>query len=263
MTEAKMEEDVKGDTWETEKQIKFSMASVEDIEELNVFMHQNFLTDEPLSRNSKIAEGDGWMDNYFRSFMDKVIVVDPISQGNVAPATIIARSTTDNAMVGYRIGIICDRANLEPDGVPHLMLWIAGLPAFLPIPTKMVAMANTVELLGELKYCKSAAFDALKDAQRIYFAISLTVSKKARGMGLGAEMAKRGYGIAAKNGCDYTYVLASSLYSQRIFHKLGNATILQEFNYEDYKYDKKGRPFITDPKEHKVLQLLAIAHREV
>ena len=71
---------------------------------------------------------------------------------------------------------------------------------------------------------------------------------------------KRGYEIAKKAGCGYTYILASSIYSQKIFHKLGNCKVLHEVEYEDYKYDKRGRPFLVDPREHKVIQVLAINH---
>ena len=31
-----------------------------------------------------------------------------------------------------------------------------------------------------------------------------------------------------------------------------------QVRYDDYKYDKKGRPFLIDPREHQVIQVLAI-----
>ena len=112
----------------------------------------------------------------------------------------------------------------------------------------------------DLNYGKPQAFEELKDADQIYFAANVCVSDKARGCGLGTELVKRGYDIAKKTGCGYTYIFATSMYSQKIFHKLGNLQVLHEVKYEDYKYDKKARPFLIDPREHEVMQILAIRH---
>ena len=248
------------DKWISEKGIKFSMATENDVDDVIKFLQENFYPDEPVNRNVKTMEGDGWLDRYLRNIMDKMMVIQPITNIEITPASIIARSTVDNSIVGTRIGEIVSRNNAKDEPIPPIM-WIGNLPSFVPIPEKLTHLINLVQHIDDLNYGKTAAFQELKDADKIYFAANVCVSDKARGCGLGTELVKRGYEIAKKAGCLYTYVLASSMYSQKIFHKLGNCNVLHEVKYEDYKYDKKGRPFLSDPQEHKVIQVLAINHQ--
>jgi len=260
MTEKEAEKWAPNDEkWIEEKNIKFSIASEEDIAELTNFLHGTFFLDEPIHRNIKAMEGNGWIDNYLRKVLDKALIIDPLSNVEI-PASIIARSTADNSIVGCRIGEMRNRKTVKDVSLPPVM-WIASLPAFLPIPKKITDLPNLVQHIMDLNYGKVEAFDELSDTDRIYFAALVCVSKKARGAGLGTELIQRGYDMARKAGCGYTYILASSLYSQKIFHKLGNLKVLHEIKYEDYKYDKKGRPFLIDPQEHKVIQVLAINHQ--
>ena len=247
------------DTWITEKKIKFSLASTDDIPELIPFIKENFLPDEPVLRNVKTLEGNGWIDEFFLKTILDLMVTKPVSNVEIAPASIVARSTLDNSIVGCRIGEIESRRNVKRVTLPPI-LWIGSLPAFLPIPKKLIDMSNVIQHLIDLNYGKNEAFEELKDIDKIYFAANVCVSNKARGCGLGTELVKRGYEIAKNEGCGYTYILASSLYSQKIFHKLGNLQVLHEIKFEDYKYDKKGRPFLIDPREHEVIQVLAIRH---
>ena len=246
--------------WIAEKNIKFSIASKEDIPDLTTFIHETFYLDEPVHRNIRAMEGNGWVDNYLRKLLDKALIIDPLCNNEVAPASIVARSTVDNSIVGCRIGEISTRKSVKDFSIPPI-LWITSLPTFLPIPKKITDMSNMIQYLIDVNYGKPQAFDELRDTDQIYFAALVTVSKKARGAGLGTELAERGYEIAKKTGCGYTYVLATSIYSQKIFHKYENWKLLHEVKYEDYKYDKKGRPFLIDPQEHKVIQLLALKHQ--
>lgn len=245
--------------WESQKKIRFSIATEKDVNDIIQFLHQNFLPDEPVNRNIRTMDGNGWLDCYLRNTVDKVLAIQPIMDVEITPACIIARSTSDNSIVGCRIGEIISRENVKDESLPPIM-WIGSLPSFLPIPKKLIDMTNLIQHFIDLSYSKCNAFSELKDTDRIYFAANVCVSDKARGCGLGTELVKRGYDIAKKAGCGYTYILASSIYSQKIFHKLGNCDVLHEVKYEDYKYDKKGRPFLIDPREHKVIQVLAIKH---
>ena len=247
------------DKWISEKKIKFSMATENDVNDVIQFLHKNFYPDEPVFRNVKTMEGDGWLDCYLRDTMDKLMTIRPIMNVEITPACIVARSTEDNSIVGCRIGEIVSRKNAKDEALPPIM-WLGNLPSFVPIPKKLIDMINLIQYLIDLNYGKVNAFEELKDTDKIYFAANVCVSDKARGLGLGTELVKRGYDIAKNAGCGYTYVLASSIYSQKIFHKLGNCDVLHQINYEDYKYDKRGRPFLIDPREHKVIQVLAIRH---
>ena len=52
------------------------------------------------------------------------------------------------------------------------------------------------------------------------------------------------------------------MFTQKIFQKLGNATVIGEARYEDYKQDAKGRPIIVDSGVHESVQTVIIDHRE-
>ena len=245
--------------WIKERQIKFSLASEEDIPELIKFLQENFLPEEPIARNLKTMEGSGMIDRQLRNEMCNGLIKNPLSKVEIAPASIIARSTIDNSISGCRIGQIVSKQKAKNDYTSPVG-WLGSLPLFFSVPKKLVGITNTEQLMKDLKYAKVTAFEELKDAKRIYFASNVCVSGKARGLGLGSELIKRGYDIAKKNGCGYTYIWATSIYSQNIFHKLGNCEILHEVKYEDYLYDRKGSPFMIEPREHKVSQILAIHH---
>ena len=245
--------------WKQEKNVKFSIASQNDIPELIDFIQNNFLKEEPTHRMIKTMKGNSLFDRYFRNIMVDSFIKNPIRNVEFSPACTVARSTIDNSILGCRMGEIVSREKGIDESIPPIM-WIKNLPSFFPVPKKLIDIINLVQLMKDLKYGKQNAFEDLTDTDRIYIATKVCVSDKARGLGLGTELVKRGYDIARINGCGYTYVLASSIYSQRIFHKLGQCRVLHELSYDDYKYDKKGRPFLLDPQEHNLLQVLAISH---
>ena len=166
------------DKWITEKHIKFSIASEDDITELIQFLHENFFPDEPTTRNLKTMEGNGWIDNFLRKFVDKVLITEPILNVKIAPASIVARSTVDNSIVGCRIGEIMSRENVKDMALPPI-LWIGSLPAFLPIPKKLIDFSNMIQLFYDLNYGKPQAFEELKYTDQIYFAANVCVSNKA------------------------------------------------------------------------------------
>jgi len=248
--------------WMQEKNVKFSIASQDDIPELIDFIQNEFLKEEPTHRMIKTMEGNSLIDRYFRNMMVESFIKNPIRRVEFSPACTVARSTIDNSILGCRMGEIVSRENGIDESIPPIM-WIKNLPSFFPLSKKLIDIINLVQLMKDLRYGKQHAFEDLIDTDRIYIATKVCVSAKARGLGLGTELVKRGYDLARRNGCGYTYVLASSIYSQRIFHKLGQCRVLHEVSYDDYKYDKKGRPFLFDPQEHKTLQVLAISHIDV
>ena len=245
--------------WKTEKNIIFCTASENDIPELVTFIHENFLPHEPTNRMIKTVNGNTWLDKYLRDYLILTFIKNPIINFDTTPGCMVARSTIDNSILGCRMGEIVIRGNERDDKIPPIM-WIRNLPSCLPIPKKLIDTLNLVQLMRDLRYGKQYAFEELVDTNMIYIALKVCVSPKARGLGLGSELIRRGYEMAKSTGCGYTYVLASSLYSQMIFHRLGNCQVLQEAKYEEYKYDKKGRPFLDDAQEHIVLQVLAIRH---
>ena len=59
--------------------------------------------------------------------------------------------------------------------------------------------------------------------------------------------------LARDKGCTLVYILATSIYSQRIFANL-KFDILNEFEYDEFK-DENGEIFFKDMREHKTAQL--------
>ena len=245
------------DRW-SQSGIKFTIASTEDVDEIKLFILENFYPDEPIARSIGVSRGDGWVDRFGRYLMNKDLVVDPIQQNTVTiPCSIIARSTEDNSIVGVRMGAMYYRhAQKNNSFVPD---WIGLLPTWL-VPTKFIHAVNAQGLMRDLHYSQHDAFDGLKDIDVIYFANALCVSKLFRGKGLGAELLKRAYKIALEAGCRYTYVLATGMYSQGAFHRLGGTKVLCEKRYEDYRKDSYGRRFLDDTREHEIIQVILVDH---
>ena len=257
------DDDVNDDlTWAKKCGVKFSLATYDDIEELKEYLRHNFHADEPLHKNFDVSNGEGLIDVYARYLTNNEYLVAPIEKNDAEiPCSIIARNLSDNRIVAARIGVIYNKRtdNLKESG--FVGNWIGELPSFLNIPHKFICAVNAQSLMSDLHFSKLDAFNELTDSgDSIYFACSLSVSAEVRGKGLGAELLRRGYKIAKESGCKYTYVLATSLYSQRIFQKLGGVRVLHEARYENYRFDKRGRPFLVDTGVHEVIQVLAIDH---
>ena len=249
--------------WLTQNKVKFSVATLEDADEIKSFLMENFVPDEPITRSMGIHTGDGWVDKYARYLFYKEDVMDPLKQNAATiPCSILARSTTDNSIVGCRIGAIYHRNSLQNQSfVPH---FLGDLPKWVGVPQKLIHGVNMQSLYRDVHYSQADAFSESPDSgDVIYFATCLCVSKQRRGEGLGAEMLKRAYKIAYKSDCKYTFVLVTGMYSQKVFHKLGGTTVLLEARYEDYRVDSKGRPFLNDTREHDILQVLSVEHSKV
>ena len=117
----------------------------------------------------------------------------------------------------HRLGAIFDRRQINED--PDLR-WMASLPAACT-PQKLITLGMTLKFLHSVRYGKSYAFQDLPQATKFYHGHSLTVARSARGLGLGKELISRTMKIAKERECSHVYILATSLYSQRIFQTLG------------------------------------------
>ena len=92
-------------------------------------------------------------------------------------------------------------------------------------------------------------------ATKIYHGLCVAVGAKSRGMGLGNELIKRTMDLAKNQGCSHVYVMATGIYSQRIFKNL-NFQILREMAYDDF-LDRDGKtPFFKNMNEHKTCQII-------
>ena len=66
-----------------------------------------------------------------------------------------------------------------------------------------------------------------KDSNAIYFGHNVCVARSTRGKGLGKELVKRSHKLAEKAGCSHTYILATGMFSQRIFSSLDYKLIFE------------------------------------
>merc|ERR1711935_306562 len=118
------------------------------------------------------------------------------------------------------------------------------------VPKKFMTLACFEHFVKspEIRYKKEMAFEDIPKATKFYHGLSLTVSSKSRGLGLGKELIKRTNVIAKEKGCSHVYIAASSIYSQAIFKKC-NFQVLHEAKYEGVKH-KDGTELFKDMREH-------------
>jgi len=63
---------------------------------------------------------------------------------------------------------------------------------------------------------------------------------------------------AKDNGCEFSYLMATGVYSQSMFKKLGYK-VLNEVSYAEM-LDPNGHKIVWDHREHKSVQLLYFKH---
>jgi len=89
---------------------------------------------------------------------------------------------------------------------------------------------------------------------QIYFGQAVCSSEEVRGSGLGGELVIRSNEIAVESGCEYSYLVATGIFSQSLFAKVGYQ-VLKEVKYEDI-LDKRGRKIVWDHREHSTTQVM-------
>ena len=77
----------------------------------------------------------------------------------------------------------------------------------------------------------------------------LCVGSQVRGLGLGAELTRLTIEAARDQGCQFFFVLATSVYSQRIYSNHFACETMLKIMYDEYK-DKYGNPVVDEPGEH-------------
>ena len=80
--------------------------------------------------------------------------------------------------------------------------------------------ANLLDWASRLPYSEQHAFQEL-NADKVYFASHVCVSREVRGQGLGSELIRRSHRLAEEASCSHTYILALSNSSQAMFSNLG------------------------------------------
>ena len=233
--------------WTADEGIKFSLATMDDVEELKEFLHLHYYPYEPVARSIGIMRGNNLFDKYTRYIYDKDMV-DAIKQNDDhVRCSVIARNIASNRIVGGTYGTV----NSIYDSLEYPVFgWLRKIPLFVPLPGKFSKLVNWGIVLDDLNYSKRTAFKELKDSGNlIHFARRIAVRKEASRNLLGLELYRRSMRIATLAGCRYSYALATNLYSQNMLRNFGKCKVLEEVNYEDYQFDAG---------KHKKVQVLAV-----
>ena len=256
-----MDKSVEEQRWEDERNIVIVSPTLQDLEELNEFSKKNYYPDEPMTFGSKILERGSFFARQMEKLMFEEFMVKPIKSNLKVPSCLVARDKTSGKIVAMRIGDIKRRSPevmREIEKEPNFR-FLGNLPKFIPIPRELVIAGNLQWVMDQISYSRKEAFDRFENDEAIYFAVTITVGREARGKGIGKELISRTMRMAEKAGCGHTFVLATSVYSQGIFKNLGY-DILCEKSYEEFKVDRKGRPLLVNMRQHKTVQTLAYDH---
>ena len=245
------------DEYWKQKGIEFCEITLDDYDEVIVFLRKNFFTDETLFKHSGLNRDNGeYLAGYFKKKFEDWMVSDPLSHRNPRPTCIAARK--NGKLVATRLGLIKNIDILKQNeswSLDWLWGYLSSLPKFFPVPEKIVMASNVGGLLADLHYDPASIFKDLQFPDKIYFACNLTVDRECRGMGLGEELVLRSVQRSKEDGCNFTHVLVTSIYSQKIFAKAGFKT-MYELPYKDYEYDSKGRLFMGDTGIHEVIRAI-------
>ena len=93
------------------------------------------------------------------------------------------------------------------------MRWMASMPSWC-FPNQLIKLGMLLIFFDEIPYGNNRPFQEIEDLSKFYHGKSLTVSSKARGMGLGTELIKQTNKNALDKGCSHVYIAATSVYSQ-------------------------------------------------
>ena len=259
-----MEKSEEEKNWEDERNVEIVFPTLEDLDELKDFSYANLYQDEPLTYNLNIASNNSFFGKKFQKIFWDMTMISPIRSHMKVPSSLLAKDKTTGKIFAMRIGEIKRRTaetmmeiSKEPD-----FRFMGNLPTLIPVPRTFVIAGNIQWIFDQLKYSRKTAFEAFENDESIYFSHNITVAREARGKGLGKELIRRAMRMAEKAGCGHTYTLATSIYSQRIFKNLG-FKVLEERSFEEFKVDRRGRPLLWDPKEHKTIQVVVFDHSQI
>jgi len=216
-----------------EQGIKFSIIPEEKYEEAKAFLYKNFFPDEPCCRSLGVA-----LDGSPNYLVDSFFVYDSLKDKSCIMAT-----NKDGNIIGIRFGKVVHASDSTWYwyALKKLFYWIEWItPSSYQYINKMMFFNDKVN------YDVYQMFTELGDV--IYEGRCVCVSSENRVKGLGTELIRQSMQVARERGCKAMYLMATGMYSQRIFQKL-DFRILNEYNYEDLKYDN-GEIIIWDSREH-------------
>ena len=225
--------------------VSFQIANRSHFQQIHQLLEDDFFPDEPLSRSSASSQSSYywtwvWVERNLKKFQT-VVALDQngtvigantgIDEGEIKDD---ARSWAEKLWWEYQIHVMLNLKNFLG----------SFTPAYFGDNPEWAVYNKAAERLG---YNATKLMEEL-DCDRLYNLEFLSVSRTARGMGLGTQLVRVGEEQARARGCGCARVFASSKYSARIFRKLG-WTQTASLKYEDFR-NEEGELFVTDTREH-------------
>lgn len=251
-----MEKSLEEKEWEEKINLEIMVPTEKDETDISEFAQKNFYPDEPLISSSGIFSDSSYFGKSLTDYTHDEMILDPLKRNAKTPSCLIARDKSSGNLLAIRMGVVKQRDEVQGD----LNLRPFGnMSSCMPIPRSFWMAGNMQRMMDDISYSHKKAFEMFKQDQAIYFASNVTVAREARGKGIGKELIKRAMKLAVKAGCGHSYILATSIYSQKIFKDLG-FTVIGSSKYENYLEDLRGRPLLQDTKEHKEMQTVVYDH---
>lgn len=220
------------DKWD-ELGITFSTIPVDRVEEVLVFLYDNFFPEEPISRSLNVTRH--W-------------IVDLLFGENVKAGASVMATDESGKIVGLRLAEVIHKNSW----VPWLLDKFVGtvLPKISWIFGRRwdrICCINylLIDVLMERNIWPM--FEEFK-CDKILSAVCLSTSKASAGQGLGTELVRRSEVLGKELGCKVTTVIATGLYSGKIFSKRGYVSV-KEVLYADF-IDEKGELYLKDTRQH-------------
>ena len=116
-------------------------------------------------------------------------------------------------------------------------------------------MLWVLKFVEELEYSFKKAFEQCESNGKIYFGTAVCVKREIRVKGLGSKLVQKSIEYAKELGCSHMYVMATGIYSQKIFQN-HNFNLINKKEYANYK-DNSGNVIIND-EIHNSVQILAL-----
>jgi len=200
-------------------------ARPDEFETIITFLNDHFVPNEPTCSSMKLLEVPGYRMPYFDEWCrlrmtkkDSINVIAVNSKGEILGASF--------GYIDYG-----DDYSLEPAQSHRCSKLPEGFG-------KVLNFLEWLEVKGvEQDQRRASPMLPEEKTPKLDITIISTPSKK-RIPGLGTSIAKKMVEIGDERGVAYQSVLTTSLYSAKIFKKLGFKTV-SECNYSDYKIDGK------------------------
>ncbi|XP_023330469.1 uncharacterized protein LOC111702897 [Eurytemora carolleeae] len=213
--------------------IEIKILTQDMVEEACDFLWENFFVDEPISKSLDLS----------RSFITEHILFKKY----LASGYSLAAVDKSGKIVGVRAGDVVESNDRVGRFLENSSLFRKFIVTWANYSTNKDNFDVFFQLREKLNHNTFTFMDEV-GASKVYDAKLLCTSKTTRSKGLGTKLVERSLEIAKEYGCEYQYVFATGIYSNRVFDKLG-FDVRSEVVYADFK-DKEGKLLLSNTAPH-------------